>query len=54
MKRQPIRPTPERQAPFFVGIDVGKRTHYVAPFMVQLTVSATPLAMVGWRYQPES
>jgi transposase len=28
MRRQIIRPTHERQAPFFVGIDVGKRTHY--------------------------
>jgi transposase len=28
MRRQIIRPTHERQAPFFLGIDVGKRTHY--------------------------
>jgi hypothetical protein len=26
----------------------------LTPFMVQLTVSANPLAMVGWRYKPES
>lgn len=30
MRRQTIRPPQDRQAPFFVGIDVGKRTHYAA------------------------
>lgn len=30
MRRQSVRPPQERQAPFFVGIDVGKRTHYAA------------------------
>jgi transposase len=30
MRRQPVRPIHERQAPFFVGVDVGKRTHYAA------------------------
>jgi hypothetical protein len=30
MRRQNVQPTQERQAPFFVGIDVGKRTHYAA------------------------
>jgi hypothetical protein len=30
MRRQNIRPTQERQAPFFVGLDGGKRTHDAA------------------------
>ena len=30
MRRQTIRPSQDRLAPFFVGIDVGKRTHYAA------------------------
>jgi transposase len=28
MKRRTVRPVSERQAPFFVGLDVGKQTHY--------------------------
>lgn len=30
MRRRHARPTKERKAPFFVGIDVGKQTHYAA------------------------
>jgi hypothetical protein len=30
MQRQKVRPPHARQAPFFVGIDVGKRPHYAA------------------------
>jgi hypothetical protein len=30
MRRQTIRPPQDRQAPFFAGIDVGKRTHDAA------------------------
>jgi transposase len=30
MKRQNVRPTHARKAPFFVGIDIGKQMHYAA------------------------
>jgi hypothetical protein len=52
------------QHPFYCGIDLHARSMYVcilshdgeilAPFKFQLTLSAQPLAGLGWRLKAES